>query len=132
MKMTANLVRRALLGLVAGSALTATAAATIALPLANADPASCTAAGLSHTVSGVTAAAGTYLDAHPDANDALTAAGSQAPGDAETALRNFFLTHPQEFSDLRGIAGPLTALRTQCSQTVSPGQISALLQAFSG
>jgi heme-binding protein len=129
MKITTIIGSRRLLGMFAGTALAATAAAAIAVPTASAD-APCTAAGLSNTVSGVTGAAGAYLDAHPDANDALTRAGSQTPADAEASLRGFFGTHPQEFNDLRGIAAPLTQLRAQCNQSVSPGQISALLQAF--
>ncbi|MBV8928962.1 MAG: heme-binding protein [Mycobacteriaceae bacterium] len=130
MKMTAIIGRRGLLGLFAGSAFAAAAAATIAAPSATADTSPCTAAGLSNTVSGVTGAAGSYLDAHPDANDALTHAGTQAPADAEGSLRAFFGAHPQEFTDLRNIAAPLTQLRAQCNQSVSPGQLSALLQAF--
>ena len=131
MKITAAIIQRGSLGMFAGGTIAAAAAAALAVPVANADPGNCTAANLSHTVSGVTAAAGSYLDAHPDANDALTAAGSQAPGDAEAALRGYFVGHPQELLDLRGIANPLSALRAQCSQTVSPAQISTLLQAFS-
>src|SRR5919198_97576 len=104
MNMSAIDVRRGLLGVFATSALCAAVAATIAVPTANADP--CTAAGLSNTISGVTASAGSYLDAHPDANDALTKAGSQAPADAEASLRSYFGAHPQEFNDLRGIARP--------------------------
>jgi hemophore-related protein len=129
MKLTGSTVRRGLLGMFASSALGAAAAATIAVPSANAAP--CTAAGLSNTVSTVAGAAGQYLDTHPDANDALTRAGSESTGDAEASLRGYFLAHPQEFNDLRGIARPLTDLRGQCGSTVSPGQISALLQAFS-
>jgi heme-binding protein len=131
MKLTGSSVRRGLLGVFASSALGAAAAATIAAPSANAQPAPCTAAGLSNTVSSVTGAAGQYLDTHPDANDALTRAGSQSTADAEASLRGYFVAHPQEFNDLRGIARPLTDLRGQCGSTVSPGQISALLQAFS-
>jgi hemophore-related protein len=126
MKMTAIIVRRALFGLL----VLAATAITIAVPSASAAPGQCSAAGLSKTVSGVTGEAGAYLDSHPDVNDALTAAGQEAPGDAEGSLRTFFVGHPQEYQDLRNIAAPLTALRSQCGQTVSPGQISALLQAF--
>jgi hemophore-related protein len=129
MKLTGSTVRRGLLGAFASSALGAAAAATIAVPSANAAP--CTAAGLSNTVSSVAGAAGQYLDTHPDADDALTRAGSQSTGDAEASLRAYFLAHPQQFNDLRGIARPLTDLRGQCGSTVSPGQISALLNAFS-
>lgn len=130
MKSTAKTIGRGLFGVFAGSVLGAAMAATVAVPTAAADPAECTAAGLATTVSGVTGAAGQYLGAHPDANQALTTAGTQTPSDAEASLRTYFGTHPQEFNDLRGIAQPLTALRAQCNQSVSPGQVAALLQAF--
>jgi heme-binding protein len=129
--MTAINVRRGLLAMFAGSALAVTAT-TIAVPPANAQPAPCTSAGLSTTVSGVTAAAGQYLTAHQDADQALTAAGLETPQDAQVALQAYFLTHPQELTDLRAIAGPLTEMRQRCNQTVSPAQIAGLLQAFAG
>jgi heme-binding protein len=130
MKLTRTTVRRGLFGVFASTALGAAVAATVAVPSASGAPAPCTAAGLSNTVSGVTAAAGQYLDAHPDVNDALTRAGTQTPAAAQGSLQSFFGTHPQEFQDLRGIARPLTDLRAACNQTVSPGQVAALLQAF--
>jgi|SRR5215211_6440135 len=130
MKLTRTTVRRGLFGVFASTALGAAVAATIAAPTATGQPAQCTAAGLANTISGVTGAAGQYLDTNPDANDALTRAGSQTPGDAEASLRAYFGSHPQQFNDLRGIARPLTDLRAQCNQSVSPGQVAALLQAF--
>src|SRR5262245_49421847 len=125
MKFTANTMGRGLLGVFAGGVFGLAVAATTAVPTAAADP-QCSASGLATTVSGVTGAAGQYLDAHPDANQALTAAGSQTPGDAEASLRTYFGTHPQEFTDLQAIARPLTELRRQCNQSVSPGQVAAL------
>ncbi|MCW2652628.1 MAG: heme-binding protein [Mycobacterium sp.] len=130
MKNTRSTIRRGLLGVFAGSTLGAAAVAAIAVPAANAQPAVCTAAGLANTVSGVTGAAGQYLDGHPDVNDALTRAGSQSPSDAQASLQGYFAAHPGEYNDLRGIAQPLTSLRNQCNSNVSAGQISALLQAF--
>jgi heme-binding protein len=127
MKMTANL-RGLSLKLFAASVLAAAAAATIAVPSANAAP--CTASGLANTVSSVTGAAATYLSAHPDVDQAITNAGGQSTQDAQAALQGYFVAHPTELNDLRGIAAPLSALREQCNQTVSPGQIAALLQAF--
>lgn len=126
MNFTRSTMRRGLLGIFAATALGAAAVA----PAAEAQPASCTAAGLANTVSSVTGAAGQYLDSHSDVNDALTRAGSQSPADAEASLRGYFAAHLQEFNDLRGIAQPLTNLRNQCNSNVSAGQISALLQAF--
>ena len=129
MKSTASTVRRYLLAVCAASALGAAGVANIA-PVAIAAPAPCTAAGLANTVSSVTGAAGQYLDAHPDANDALTQAGSLAPDDAKAAIRAYFLGHSDEFFALQNIARPLTDLRAQCNSNVGAGQISALLQAF--
>jgi heme-binding protein len=129
MKSTRFIVRRGLLGVFAGGAL-AVATTAFGGPAANAQPAPCTAAGLASTVSGVTGAAGQYLNTHQDVNDALTRAGSQSPSDAQSSLRGYFAAHPQEFNDLRGIAAPLTSLKGQCNSNISPGQLSALLQAF--
>jgi hemophore-related protein len=75
-------------------------------------------------------AAGQYLDAHPDANQALTDAGAQGP-QAESSLRSYFTGHPQQFLDLKGIARPLTDQKNQCNTTVSPAQLAALLNALS-
>jgi hemophore-related protein len=85
---------------------------------------------LANTISGVTAAAAQYLDAHPDANDAITGAGSETPDQAKTHLSAYFIGHPQQYGDLRGIAQPLTDLRTSCNRSVSASQVAALLQAF--
>jgi heme-binding protein len=124
MKSTASTLRRCLLAVGAASALMAVSA-----PVASAGPA-CTAAGLATTVSSVAAAAGQYLDAHPDANDALTQAGSQSPEDAKASIRAYFMGHSDQYFALQNIARPLTDMRTQCNSNVGPGQISALLQAF--
>ena len=130
MKSTASTVRRCLLEVCAASSVGAAGVAGVAVPVASAAPAPCTAAGLATTVSTVTAAAGQYLDAHPDVNDALTQAGSQAPDDAKAAIRAYFIGHFDQYSALQNIARPLTDLKSQCNSNVGAGQISALLQAF--
>jgi heme-binding protein len=98
------------------------------LPTANAAP--CTASGLSTTASGVLSSAGQYLAAHPAADDVLTAAGSQPTEEARANVQNYFLAHPGEFLDLKGIAQPLSDLRAQCGVSVSPGQLAALIEQF--
>lgn len=130
MKLSNSTLRRNVVGVFAAGVLGAAVAATIAAPAANADAGPCTAAGLSNTVSGVTAAAGQYLDSHPDANDAITAAGSQTPQKAEADLRAYFVSHPQQYNDLRAIARPLADLRGSCNTNVNGAQVAALLQAF--
>lgn len=129
MKKSATAVRRGLVGAFATCALGGVAAATIAMPAASAAP-DCTASGFSHTASGVLAAAGGWLDTHPQANDVLTAAGMQGTG-AETSVRDYFVAHPQEYQELRGIAAPLIDLQHGCGAAIQPMQIAALYQALS-
>lgn len=128
MKSSASVTRRRVVGAVIASALGGVAATTIAPPTASAAP--CTASGLSSTASGVMADAGTYLAAHPDADQVLTAAGTQSTGDAKASVQSYFLAHPGEFLDLKRIAQPLTDLRAQCGVAVSPGQLAALVESF--
>ena len=113
---------------VIASALGGVVATTIALPTASAAP--CTASGLASTASGVMADAGGYLAAHPDADQVLTAAGTQSTGEAQGSVQSYFLAHPGEFLDLKRIAQPLTDLRAQCGVSVSPGQLAALVESF--
>ncbi|MCW2663906.1 MAG: hypothetical protein JWP83_5058 [Mycobacterium sp.] len=130
MKMSAISVRRGLFGAFATCALGGVAAATIALPTATAAPA-CSASGLASTASGVLGAAGGYLDTHPGANDALTAAGTQSPAQAQSSVRGYFTAHPNEYIDLQNIVRPLTDLRNQCNVQVSPAQLATLFDALS-
>jgi heme-binding protein len=123
MRMSA-ITRRGMLGAVIVSAF----AATITAPTASAAP--CTASGLASTASGVMASAGTYLAAHPGADDVLTQAGSESTADGKAAVQNYFLAHPGEFLDLKRIAQPLSDLRNQCGVAVSPGQLAALVESF--
>lgn len=113
----------------ATGALGGLAAATIAIPTASAQP-GCTAAGLSTTLGGVSTATGAYLATHPGADDAITNSGALAPGDAENAIRNYFIAHPNEWADLQGIARPLANLRAQCGVDVAPAQIARLFDAM--
>jgi heme-binding protein len=105
------------------------AAATIAAPTSQAAP-DCTASGVAGTVSTTTAAAQSYLANHPDANQAVTAAMNQPRPVASANLRSYFTGHPQQYNDLRGIAQPLSNMRTSCNTNVTGSQLSALLQAF--
>lgn len=121
-------MRRGVGGAVIAFVFGGVAATTVALPTASAAP--CTASGLSSTASGVLADAGTYLAAHPGADEVLTAAGSQPTDEAKANVQSYFMAHPGEFLDLKGIAQPLTNLRAQCGVAVSPGQLAALVESF--
>jgi hemophore-related protein len=123
-------IRGGLASTFAAAALGVVVAGTIAVPTAGAAPA-CSASGLSTTASGVLSAAGAYLDAHPGANDVLTAAGTQSPEEARSSVRGYFTGHPGEFLDLQGIARPLSDLKNQCGISVSPSQLALLFEEIS-
>ena len=129
MRILGTAFRRGVVGAFAACALTGAAAGTVALPSAAAD--SCTASGLATTASGVLADAGTYLDAHPDANGVLTAAGTQPADEARSNVTSYFLGHPGEFVDLQNIVGPLRNLRSQCGVSVTPTQLATLFDTLS-
>jgi heme-binding protein len=130
MRIFGTALHRGVAGAFAACALTGVAVGTVALPTASAaDP--CTASGLATTASGVLGAAGSYLDAHPGANDALTAAGTQPAGDAESNVRSYFTAHPGEFFELQNIIRPLKDLRNQCGVSVTPGQLATLFDTLS-
>jgi heme-binding protein len=122
-------MRRGAFAVLAAGALGGLAAATIAVPTASAQP-GCTAAGLSSALGTVSSATGQYLAAHSGADDAITKSGALAPGDAENAIRAYFVAHPQEWTDLQGIARPLANLRQQCDVDVAPAQIARLFDAM--
>ena len=121
--------RRGVFAVLAAGAVGGLAAATIAVPSASAQP-GCAAAGLSSALGTVSTATGQYLAAHPGADDAFTNSGSLAPGEAENAIRTYFVAHPQEWADLQGIARPLANLRQQCDVDVAPAQIARLFDAM--
>jgi hemophore-related protein len=129
MKMSASAVRRGLFGAFTTCVFGGVAVATIAIPTASAQP-GCSASDFSRTASGVLADAGGWLDAHPGANDVLSSAGMQGAG-AEQSVRDYFVAHPMEYQELRGIASPLTDLQRSCGPAIQPMQIAALYTALS-
>jgi heme-binding protein len=124
-------VRKSLWGTIFGVITGCTLFVTVA-PTAGAAPDPCSASGLAATSSGVLNAASGYLDGHPDANNVLTAAVNQPPADAKSSVRGYFLSHPGEALELKGIAQPLLDLRGRCNTAVSPDQLAALFDAMSG
>ncbi|EUA68682.1 nitrilotriacetate monooxygenase component A domain protein [Mycobacterium xenopi 4042] len=85
---------------VTGACLLGSAAATmIVAPTATAAP-DCSPAAVNNTVSSATGTARQYLDAHPDANDAVTSAFSKP--------------RPQAAADLRATSPPTRSSTTTC------------------
>jgi hemophore-related protein len=122
-------MRRGALGVLGAGAVGALVAGTIALPVASAQP-QCTAAGLSDALGTVSSATGAYLSSHPAADDVITNAGALPAGEGENSIRTYFVTHPQEWSELQSIAQPLRTLRQQCNVDVAPAQIARLFDAM--
>ncbi|WNG91120.1 hemophore-related protein [Mycobacterium sp. ITM-2016-00318] len=127
MRISGMTMRRGIVGVAAAGALAGLTGA-VAMPTASAAP-PCDAAGLNTAVSQVSGATAAYLSSHPGANDAITNAGG-AGGNAEAAIRNYFVAHPTEWADLQRIASPLRNLRAQCEVDVAPTEIARLFDAM--
>ncbi|GAT13686.1 heme-binding protein [Mycolicibacterium thermoresistibile] len=119
--------RGGVLGALAGGVLLVSA--TIAIPTAAAQP-QCTAAGLSSALGTVSSATGNFLSSHPEANEVITNAGALPDGEAENAIRQYFVANPGEWAELQSIATPLRNLRQQCDVDVAPAQIARLFDAM--
>ncbi|MBB2989253.1 hemophore-related protein [Mycolicibacterium iranicum] len=130
MNFSGNTVRRGVAGIGAACVLGGLAAATVAAPVASAQPAGCSASDLTGTVSNVTAAARGYLDTHPGANQAVTAAMNQPRPAAEANLRGYFTANPSEYYDLRGILAPLGDAQRNCNVTVLPAELQSAYDTF--
>lgn len=122
-------VRRQIAGACAASLLGGLAVATIAAPSAAAAP-DCSAAAVSGTVSSVTGEARAYLNTHPGANQAVTAAFSQPRPEASATLRGYFNSNPQEYYDLRGILSPIGDVQRTCNIQALPPELASAYDEF--
>lgn len=102
---------------------------TIAVPAASAAP-DCSPDGVNNTVSSVRSSADQYLDSHPGANQAVTAAFNQPRPQAEANLRGYFSSHPQEYYDLRGILQPIGDTQRECNTAVLPPDLESAYNVF--
>ncbi|MDT5000182.1 MAG: heme-binding protein [Mycobacterium sp.] len=128
MSTTAKTVRRGLYGMIAGGLLGGVATATIALPSANAAPDECTASGVATTQSSVQLSMSTYLQTHPQTNQAMTDIAKQSPTEAQVSYRTYFTNNPKVADDLKGIQQPVTDLSTQCGIQVSSNELTDALK----
>jgi hemophore-related protein len=60
-------------------------------------PLDCSAGGVANTVSTTTGAARDYLDAHPGANQVVTAAYHRPRSDAAANIRGYFIAKTQDY-----------------------------------
>ncbi|MCU1699848.1 MAG: hypothetical protein JWR34_5911 [Mycobacterium sp.] len=128
MSTTAKTVRRGLYGMIAGGLLGGVATATIALPSANAAPDECSASGVATTQSSVQLSMSTYLQTHPQTNQAMTDIAKQSPTEAQVSYRTYFEKNPKVADDLKGIQQPVTDLSTQCGIEASSNQLTDALK----
>ncbi len=72
---------------------------------------------------------GSYLDSHPQTNQALTTI-SQSQGGPQSlvALKTYFDANPQAGKDLQTLQAPLTDLAGQCKLPITIPQVMGLLQ----
>jgi hemophore-related protein len=129
MNLFATTLRRGAIASLGACAVGALVASAGILPAASAAP--CKASGFAVTASGVLNSAGAYLDAHPGADDVLTAAANQPTAEAKSSVRGYFLAHPGEFLDLQNIVQPLKDVKNQCGVDLSPSQLASLFEALS-
>jgi hemophore-related protein len=129
-KLSSVTARRGLVGICASGLLGGLAVTSIAAPTASAAPEQCDASSLANTASATTGSAHAYLDGHPDANHAVTAAASQPRDQAAANLRGYFTAHPQEYYDLRGILAPIGDAQRQCNVTLLPPDLASAYTEF--
>ena len=83
-----------------------------------------------HRVGTTLGSARAYLDTHPGANQAVTAAMGQPRPQAEANLRGYFSANPQEYYDLRGILAPIGDVQTQFNVSVLPPDLASAYTTF--
>ena len=128
MKMSEKTVRRGLYGMLAGGLLGGVATAAIVLPNANAAPDQCSASGMATTQSSVSLSMSTYLQTHPQTNQALTDIAKQTPTEAQASYQTYFADNPKVADDLKGLQQPVTELSSQCGIQSTSNQLTDVLK----
>lgn len=132
MTVTTSPLRRGLFAAFAGSVIGGAAllGMTGVAPAADAAPDPCQASQIAKTVGSVATSVGTYLDAHPAANQAFTAIAAQPAGPQSlVATKNYMDANPETAADLQRLQVPLVKLSTQCKLPVTLPQLLGLMQA---
>lgn len=132
MTVTTAALRRGLFAAFAGSAVGGAALlgmAGVSAPAADAAPDACAASQIAKTVGSVATSMGTYLDAHPETNQALTTIAAQPAGPQSlVATKTFFDANPEAAADMQRLQAPLVRLSTQCKLPVTLPQLLGLMQ----
>ncbi len=130
MNTTTKALRRSLYAVFAASAVGGAAVAALAVPSATAATDPCAASELARTIGSVATSMGTYLDSHPETNQALTTISQQQAGPQSLgAVKTYFDANPQVAKDMQQLQQPLVNLSTRCKLPVSLPQLMGLMQA---
>lgn len=133
MNTTTKAMRRSLYAVLAASAVggvsvVALMGSTVPSATAATDP--CAASELARTIGAVATSMGTYLDSHPQTNQALTTISQQQAGPQSLgAVKTYFDANPQVAKDMQRLQQPLVNLSTRCKLPVSLPQLMGLMQA---
>ncbi|MBB3600768.1 hemophore [Mycolicibacterium sp. BK556] len=126
---TTAVLRRGLCAVLAATAAGGVGALALSATPATAASDPCAASSIAKTVGTVATNTGTYLDSHPQTNQALTTISRQQAGpQTVAALKTYFDANPDAAKDLQTLQQPLTSLSTQCTLPVSLPQLLGLLQ----
>jgi heme-binding protein len=131
MRTTAGAARRGLCALFAVTAAGGAAVATLATvsPSATAATDPCAASEVARTVGSVASSMGTYLDAHPETNTALTTISQQQAGPQSlVALKTYFDANPAAGKDMQQLQQPLVTLSGRCRLPLTLPQLLGLMQ----
>jgi hemophore len=132
MKTTERVLRRSLCAMFAASAVGGASMAALmgsTSPSATAATDPCAASELAKTIGSVATSMGTYLDSHPQTNQALTTISAQQAGPQSLgAVKTYFDANPQAAKDMQQLQQPLVTLSTRCRLPVSLPQLMGLMQ----
>ena len=131
MKSTSSGTRRALGAAFAACAVGGVVAAVTipTAPSATAAPDPCAASTVAKTVGSVATSMGSYLDTHPETNQALTTISQQEAGPQSlAALKTYFDANPQAGKDLQALQTPLVSLSSRCQLPLTLPQLLGVMQ----
>lgn len=135
MRPTPEALRRGLYAVFAavwlgGAVVVALTSPASSMPSAIAATDPCAASEVAKTLGYVATSTGTYLDAHPQTNQALTTISQQQPGPQSLgALKNYFDANPQAAKDMQQLQQPLVGLSSRCKLPLTLPQLMGLMQA---
>jgi heme-binding protein len=130
MKTTTKALRRSLYAAFAASAVGGPAVVALAVPSATAATDPCAASEVARTIGSVATSTGSYLDSHPETNQALTTISQQQGGPQSLgALKTYFDANPQVGKDMQQLQQPLVNLSGRCKLPLTIPQVLGLMQA---